>query len=366
MKCDTGKKRVVCVIPTIVGGGAEKVLVNLINFLDQRKYDLFLVIFEKKGADLSVVADGVVVHDLGKKSRYDLPGIFFRLVVLFYKIKPDIVLSFMSFPNIMSIFARGMVKHRIKLIATEHSYLSTSLKKDTYAQIKAYLYKHFYHFADICIVPSRGVKEDLIKEFNLSPSQVVVIPNPVNLAQIDEIKNESVGMGKYILSVGRLSPEKGYPDLLKAYSLIYRDVEENLVILGTGKMEASLKLLARELGVAERVLFLGYQANPYKFMKDASVFVLSSLWESFSLVILEAMACGVPVISTDCPSGPREIITHGVNGILIRPADQEGLAKAMIDLLRDTELRKKFAGAGRKRAQDFNIDRILPEYEKLF
>ena len=158
---------------------------------------------------------------------------------------------------------------------------------------------------------------------------------------------------------------KGYPCLIRAYHLISKKITSDLVILGIGEEEERLRVLTRELGIEERVEFLGFQENPYKFMKNASLFVLSSLWESFALVIVEAMACGVPVISTDCPSGPGEIITPGENGMLVSPADEKALAEAMLKLLEDESLRRKFSCEGKKRAEDFRIEKILPQYEIL-
>lgn len=354
------------VISSLGGGGAEKVLADLINFLDKRKYDVSLVLFEKKGVNLASVENNAVIYDLKKDSRYSLPWLIIRLALLFHRIKPDTVISFMSYANILSILSRAVAFTRIKLIITEHSYLSVSLSCVSFGKVKTFLYKSLYGFADICIVPSEGVAEDLNRMFNLKEEYIKTIPNPVNLELIDKRKNEDADNGKYILSVGRLAPEKGYAHLIKAYFLICDQVEEKLVILGAGLLESSLRALARSLGVEERVLFLGYQPNPYKFMRKASIFVLSSIWESFALVVVEAMACGVPVIAADCPSGPGEIITNGVNGILVPPSDENALAKAMLELIRSDELRKKISQAGRMRSEDFDISKVLPRYEKLF
>ncbi len=124
--------------------------------------------------------------------------------------------------------------------------------------------------------------------------------------------------------------------------------------------------MARKLHIEERILFLGYQNNPFKFLAKSEILVLPSLWEGFAVVIIEAMACGVPVISTRCPYGPEEIITDGLNGLLVPEGDVEGMAQAILQLLSHEPLRKQLAGEGRRRAEDFKVERMVSQYEKLF
>jgi len=363
------KKKIMFVIDSLVEGGAEKVLVDLINHLDADKYVIFLVLFEKKGVNLSAVSDCVKIYDLKKKSRYSFLRLVFQLTKLYKKIKPDSVLSFMAYSSLISILAKLLSRCRLNLVISVRSHLSTNLPDARCRRIKKFLYKKTFKYSNCIVVPSLGVKQDLVETYKLNSEKIKIIHNPINIDEIDCFKNLNFGkdkLEKYILAVGRLEREKGYSYLLRAYSLICRRIEEKLVILGTGEDKAELKQLTEDLGILEKVLFLGFQKNPYKFMNGASLFVLSSLSESFALVIPEAMACGVPVISTDCPSGPREIITNGNNGILVPPANEKILAEAMLSLLRDKNLRKQFSIEGKKRAKDFRIEKILPQYEKLF
>jgi glycosyltransferase involved in cell wall biosynthesis len=250
-------------------------------------------------------------------------------------------------------------------------YLSHATSNTRLSRIKYLLYKFLFNFADFIVVPSIDIKEDLEKKLNIIKKKIKIIYNPIDLKKImklkeEEIKELRIKRKPFLLTVGRLTKAKGYPYLLRAYSRIYKEIDEKLLILGIGQDEEKLKSLVNELGIQEHVLFLGFQKNPYKFMNRASIFVLSSLWEGFPNVILEAMACGVPVISTDCPSGPREIITNDKNGILVPPADEKALAEAMLNLLINKNLRKHFSIEGKKKAEDFRIDRILPQYEELF
>jgi glycosyltransferase involved in cell wall biosynthesis len=169
-----------------------------------------------------------------------------------------------------------------------------------------------------------------------------------------------------IVSVGRLSKEKGYPYLLQAVARILPQRQVRLVIVGEGPQRAELESLARELGIAESVDLIGYRENPFKYLARAQLFVLSSLWEGLPGVLVEAMACGAPVVATDCRSGPSEIITNDAEGLLVPTADVEALAEAMLKVLSDATLADRMQGAGRARAQDFHVTKIAREYEQFF
>ncbi|GAH75207.1 unnamed protein product [marine sediment metagenome] len=139
-----------------------------------------------------------------------------------------------------------------------------------------------------------------------------------------------------------------------------------LVILGEGDEEQALNKLAADLDISNDVAFLGFQNNPFSFIAHSNIFALSSHWEGFGNVIIEAMACSVPVISTNCPYGPNEIITDGVNGLLVPVGDTHAMAEAIAKLLKDEPLRERLAEEGKKRAEDFKVEKMVAEYEKVF
>ena len=357
------------IIPSLEGGGAEKVLIEIIGHLDAEKYAISLVLFEKKGVHLLAIPDYVEIYALKKKNRYSFFKIILLLASLFREIEPDTTLSFMSYTNIIAILSKLLSGRKFKLVISIHINLALHLLYARSRKIKEFFYRRLFNYANFIIVPSAGIKSHLVKAFNLKQERIKVIYNPIDLFKIDKLEKESLdndALGKYILAVGRLIKQKGYPYLLRAYSLIYKGIKEKLVILGKGEDEKKLRQLAKDLGIQERVLFLGFKNNPYKFMNNASLFVLSSLWEAFAIVIIEAMVCGVPVISTDCPYGPSEIIINGKNGILVPPADEKAVAEAMLNLLKNKNLRKQLSEEGRKRAKDFRIEKILRKYEELF
>jgi len=354
-----------------VEGGAERVITNIMTHLDKEKYEISLVLFEKIGPYLYQIPDYVKLYDFKKKSRYSFLKLILNLNRLFRKVKPNTVVSFMAYTSVVVLMAKFISGCRFNLVTSVRTYLSHVTSNIRLSRIRYFLYKSLFNYADFIVVPSAGVKKDLEKKFNIIQKKIKIIHNPIDLKKImklkeEEVKDVRIKEKSFLLTVGRLTKAKGHPYLLRAYSRINEEVEEGLLILGTGEDEEKLKSLVNELGIQERVLFLGFQKNPYKFMNRASIFVLSSLWEGFPNVLLEAMVCGVPIISTDCPSGPSEIITNGKNGILVPPADEKTLADAMLTLLKDENLRNKFSKNGKRRAEVFRIEEILPQYEELF
>lgn len=367
----TYKKKILFVIPSLVGGGAEHIITNIITHLDNKKYEISLVLFEKKGPYLSQIPDYVEIYDLKKRNRYSFFKLILLLSSLFIKLRLNTVVSFMTYTNVLVLIAKFISCCRFNLVISVRNYLSHDILNVRFRRIRSFSYKFLFNHADFVVVPSKAMKQDLEKNFNVIQRKIKIVYNPIHLNKLmklkeDEIKNIRIKEKSFLLTVGRLTKQKGYPHLLRAYSSIYKEIDEILILLGTGEDEEKLKSLADDLGIQDRVQFLGFQKNPYKFMNRASIFVLSSIWEGFPNVLLEAMACGVPVISTDCSSGPRELITNGKNGILVPSEDEEKLAGAILTLLKDENLRKKLSEEGKKRAEDFRIEKIFPQYEELF
>jgi glycosyltransferase involved in cell wall biosynthesis len=171
---------------------------------------------------------------------------------------------------------------------------------------------------------------------------------------------------RVICTSGRLEREKNLPMLLKAFREVIRGKNAKLLILGDGTMRQELEGLSHELDIAQDVVFAGHQRNPYKFIRASDIFVHTCLFEGFANVIIEAMASRVPVIAVDCPYGPRDIIEHGENGLLVKADDESSLAGAIVRLLGDEGLRSALAGRGTERSRDFSSDRMVKSYEDFF
>ena len=288
--------------------------------------------------------------------------------------KPNSILSFMDYPNIVAILSNLLSGRRARINISVHTSPTLQLKRysnNRWNGIISILMRLLYNKADKIIAVSSFIKGDLIKNYGIKESGVMVIYNPVDIEKINTLASEEISLQLFkeevpiIISVGRLSREKGHEFLLKAFAIMRKKVRMRLVILGEGEEERNLGKLSRNLGINNDVVLLGYDKNPYKYMKRASIFVLSSLYEGFPNVLIEAMACGTPVISTQYNPYPHEIIEHGKNGLLVPVADENALAEAMLRLLNDKVLRKTLAEKAKKRIVDFSIEKITEQYKAV-
>jgi len=371
---NNSKKKLIFVISSLACGGAERVVVNLINHLDRNKYKLLLVIFENK-LDLQRDLDFAVrIVCLNKKSRWDFLKIIFKLRKIICDYKPDSVISFLQYTNIVTVLSTLFQIRNYTLIISERNYPRKYLANIRLGYLKRWLMNLTYKKSDKIIAVSKAIKKVLEEDFGIPPEKIKVVYNPIPLEEVifksqkgiehPFFKDENA---QVIISAGRLVKQKRYDRLLRAFSLIRKyQKTARLIILGKGILKRELENLALQLDINNVVSFVGYKDNPYAWMSKADIFVLSSAYEGFPNVLIEAMACGVPVISTDCPSGPREIITNGKNGILVPVGDERKLAEAILDLLSDEKKRKRFSAAAKKRVQDFEVKKIVSQYAELF
>lgn len=226
-----------------------------------------------------------------------------------------------------------------------------------------------YPHADAMLAVSRGAADSLAAVLGAPPQRVRVLYNGLDLGQVTALAAEPANHRwldtpgpPVVLAAGRLVAQKAYPDLIRAFACLIQALPARLIVLGHGPLQAELVALTYDLGVGECVEFVGYQPNPYSYMARASVLVLASHYEGFGIVLLEALACGVPVVATDCPSGPREILADGEYGLLVPVGDPQALAESMRRLLTDPALAAKLREDGVKRAAEFSIERVADQF----
>lgn len=368
------KIKIAFFLPSLEPGGTERNVVNLLKALDKEKYKLFLVLGKKKGAFIKEVPPEIPIITFGSTNFLK---VFFRLVSYFKNQSPDFFISAFPHFNIISIGAKIFSKTQTKIIITEQTPFSffplhaKNLFRKLFARFfLPFLVRVFYPKAGGIICVSQRVADELSGILG-STAKIRVIYNPVIEEKIYKMAEEPIEHPWFydatlpiILSVGRITKIKDLTLLLSAFSLVLKSQPARLVILGEGEEASSLKTFSEGLGLSEKVAFLGFQKNPYKFMKRASVFVLSSKLEGFSNVIVEAMACGLPVVCTNCV-GPSEIIEDKKNGILIPVGDKKRLAEAILKIFKNPSFRKELAKEAEKRAQDFSIDKKTREYEEF-
>ncbi len=370
------KIKITFFIPNLEVGGAEKVTANILKWLNRDNFSPQLLLQEKKGYHLKSIPEDVRMADF---SGDNLLFCFFKLMAYLKKEEPDIFVSVFPRFSVVSVLAKIFCNSPVKIVIVEHSLFSstaanarTFLRRFVAKFMFPSLMRYLYGFSEAVICVSRGVAEDIERITGLK-NKMKIIYNPIISDEIYQLAKEPVDtvyVAKeslpIILAVGRLAIAKDYPTLLKAFQIVSKSTKAKLIILGSGDEHRKLVEFARKLKISGKVYFLGLQENPYKFMTNASVFVLSSKQEGFSTVIVEAMACGLPVVSTDCKSGPNEIITNMKNGLLVKEGDPQMVADAIIRVLRDDNLRKKFSQNGKERAKDFTAQRKTKEYENIF
>lgn len=358
--------RIALFVPSMRGGGGERVMLNLVCGFAERGLDVDLVLLQAEGPFLADVPKNVRIIDL--KARRLITSIP-ALILYFRREKPVAFLSAFVASNIVSVFIRTFFGIRTRLVLAEHSTRSAAAEnlKSFHERVYPFLMRRSYPHADSVVAVSSGVADDLSKLTGMERDRINVIYNPVVAEQIFEQASEPVdhpwfraGEPPVILGVGRLVRAKDFPTLIHAFDLVRRERSARLMILGEGEKRAKLESLIKELGLADSVALPGFDPNPYRYMKHAAVFALSSRWEGLGNVLIEAMAVGTPVVSTDCPNGPSEILEGGRHGLLVPVGDSLSLARGILRQL-ESPMRETL----QERANTFTTEAAVQRYADL-
>lgn len=357
--------RIVLAISSLGAGGAERVMTLLAGALAARNHEVWLVTLAQSGDDFFPVDARVRRLGLGLTgdSRNRLHGLWAntrRLHALrrtVSTIEPHAVLSFMTSVNVLTIIA--CIGLRVRIIVSERVDPASHREIRIWTGLRSLLYQ----FADAVVVQTEGIAAWFRRRL-WGGTRVVVIPNPV-VPQTD-VEPSAHGTGPFLVAAGRLTPQKGFDLLIRAFgSATALTPELKLVIAGEGPEAQSLRDLAAELGLGARVSFPGRVSELSRLLKSAVAFILPSRYEGFPNVLLEALAAGVPCVAADCPGATREILGNGAYGLVVPPEDSRALADAITRIVTDSELRRRFSQAGAGAVERYRLERVVAEWERV-
>jgi glycosyltransferase involved in cell wall biosynthesis len=372
------RKVIALFLESLNGGGVQRVVLNLAKSFVDKGFAVDIVLFCAKGPFLENVPSGCSIIDLNvNRAITSIP----KIISYLKKRKPDVMITnFLIHTNSVCLIAKLISRAKTKVILVNHTYLSESMKfiLSSYkkfslnyfrTKVSFHLAYLVYPLADSVVAVSKGIADDLEKNFPNLMGKVKVIYNPVFSEEILKKSEEPVSQEWFqkqgmpiIISVGRLETQKGFSTLLRAFAIVQNATKCKLVILGEGRERSNLNYLAEKLSIEKELWMPGFVDNPYKYMSKASLFVLSSIYEGFGNVLVEALALGCPVVSTDCPSGPSEILENGKYGKLVPVGDSEAMAKAILETLKNPP-DKEFLIS---RAQEFSVEKAVEKYLELF
>ena len=380
------KKNIAFLINTLGAGGAERVVSRLGDILQER-YNISILLVDS--ADMAYTSSGEIL-DLGGQGRNYHSRVFHSCLRIRRIIKEkeiECVISFLPVPNLINLIFTPRIRRIISIRGYGEGADASSMKNR--------LCRLLYKKADWVVAVSEEIREKYITDYGIGENRIKAIANPYNVKQIEKLTGEKVE--KTVLdfmeahecaaTMGRLIEGKGCQYLLESLSLLLKKREgAGLIVIGSGSYEKTLRELADQLGVAESVLFLGQQSNPFKYLRLSRLYVSATLSEGFPNALVEAMACGIPVIQTDCRSGPGEILREGFRpdrvkecekadyGILIPDFEpvkedrnrvrqyEEALARVWEEMLRDGELAAFYGEKARERAMQFSEERCMEQY----
>jgi glycosyltransferase involved in cell wall biosynthesis len=358
-------------LPSLRGGGAERVMLTLGEALTKEGYLVDLVLAQVEGSYLGEISKKIQIVDL-KSPRILLS--FPALISYLRQKRPKAIISAMNHANLIALLAKRFAKVKTKVVVTVHNCLSLESQDSPTIKTKLipFLIHYLYPQADAIVAVSKGVADDLADTTNLARQGIEVIYNPVVtpklLTKAGEPVNHpwfNIGELPVILGVGRLTKQKDFSTLIKAFAIVKQNLSARLVILGEGEERSTLQRLVEELKLEKVVNMPGFVDNPYAYMSKATVLVLSSAWEGFGMVIAEAMACGIPVVSTNCQSGPAEILEEGKYGKLVEVGDVEGLAQAIVNTVKNPVDFNSLLNRALNFSVENSVDRYLYLLNKL-
>ncbi|WP_046174500.1 glycosyltransferase [Domibacillus indicus] len=342
------RKKVALFLPSLAGGGAERIMLSLAEEFVQSGHEVDLVLAKAEGPYMAHVLPDIHIVDMNS------PRVLFSLfpLVRYLKVhRPQSILSALDHANVVAVLASMLARMKTKTVVSIHSNMTHTPSVPSRRLISKWLpplVKWSFMKADHVVAVSQGVSEDAAAKLKLPEGRIQVIYNPVVDEELIARSKKPAGhpwLDKkevpVLLGTGRLSPVKDFPNLIRAFARLREERPAKLIILGEGEQREELEKLIQSMGLEQDIDLPGFVSNPYAYMNKADLFVLSSRAEGLPTVLIEALASGTKVVSTDCPSGPKEILKEGKYGPLVPVGDSEALFQAIRSVLDKAGLPKK-------------------------
>lgn len=358
-------KQVLIFRPTLADGGADRVTVTVLQHLDRSRFAPSLALVRRTGVLVDEVPRDVPVIDLGAPRLATAVPYLARAI---RELRPDVVLCTAGGANVVAVAAHRLAGSKARLVLSERNALRRSNLSGMRIAVELRLKRFAYRRADLVTAVSEGVADDLVELLALDRRRVQVVYNPLIADDLAVRASEPVAHPWFaepdpvLLAVGRLVEAKDYPTMLDVLAAVRRSTAARLIVLGEGPLRGELEARARAMGLGDAVAFLGFDRNPYRYMKRARLLIQSSRAEGLPGTLVQSLACGTPVVATDCDHGPREVVRDGVDGFLVPVGDSGALAARVVELLRDGALRGRLGAAGAEGARRFSIASSMQRY----
>ncbi|MHB9143916.1 MAG: glycosyltransferase [Symbiobacteriia bacterium] len=365
--------KIAFVLPNLEFGGAELALLSLATLMAEKgkPFDVLLIVGSRKGDLTGRVPPSVRVVELGVPN---LSKGLLRLRRTVTAESVDVLFSAMPHGNLLALLAAFPLR-KPRVVISEHGNVAAGLLelRPIKRRVLLTLMRLLYPRAAAVLAVSPGLAKEVEQTLGVRTERIHVVRNPVLMpgwreqaaSQVQQPWFAPMHETPVLLWVGRMVESKGLSDLISVFQKVRQNRVARLVLIGDGPARNQTSALVESMGLSDDVAFFGFQANPFQFMRAADLFVLSSRWEGFGNVLIEAMACGLPVVSFACDHGPKALIQHGVNGLLAPPRDSEALAEAALQVLAQPQLRASLVQAGKKTAEAFEAHSVAAETEAI-
>lgn len=359
------QNEITIVLENLAGGGAERCLVNLMNYLAEKGWIINLILVKQEGAFLKQLSNRVRIHDLRARNLYFS---IFPLIRYLKKNTPAVVLSSLDVMNLITLLAVRLARVDTKTIIQVVNFVSKQKRSPIKKMLEKILLTYLYPWANQIVILSKDAAIDLANYAHIPHEKIRTIYSPVITMEIKKKAKENPPHPWFqdptipiILAIGRLNAQKNFSRLLRVFRKIIDETEARLIILGEGEERELLNTEIRSLGLTADVDMPGFVDNPYAFLTNTSVFALSSDYEGLAGVLIEALACGAPIVSVDCESGPREVLNNGKYGFIVPMKNEELFAKQIIETIKGNKKQVPEAWL-----DQFTVEYSAQEYIRLF